>query len=226
MTTRKSKPTSKKKQALAKKSTTKKAASASRTLASVYAERDKKLKPYREKSDELLSIRFYDDEEMPDFLVDVVASFLNELENRTEVLWNTRDVLRVAVPLMLQRECPNPDDLDALFSRNSPLVLSALHDSLDCNDSEGRYPFTALGILNREDRKLSKEEKLQAELEGDADALSRIIHSKHTPKNFRSTLLEALDEIRVAGDDPKVLRVDYPLSVLRLKERSASGEKE
>lgn len=82
-----------------------------------------------------------------------------------------------------------------------------------------------MGQLKREELKeKSEEEMMQEELESDADALSQIIHSKHTPAHLRSRLLETLDEIRVTGDSPEVLRVDYPLSVMYHKQREKGSE--
>jgi hypothetical protein len=119
---------------------------------------------------------------------------------------------------MLQKAAPNPDDLDDLFNRHSPISLSAYNDSLDCNDGEGEYPQTAEGRMRAEDEEPTEEEKLQAELLVDAQAIARIVHSKHTPALLRSRLFEALDEIRIADDAPEVIRVAYPLAVMRLQE--------
>jgi hypothetical protein len=121
---------------------------------------------------------------------------------------------------MLQKIAPNPDDLEALFKRDSPISLSAFHDSLDCNDEEGDYAMTAMGRIAAEDKASNS---IQAELAGDAEALSRLIHSKHTPAQFRSRLLEAMDEVRLEDDAPEVIKVAYPLAVLRLQKAEGSA---
>ncbi|HEV7375946.1 MAG TPA: hypothetical protein VGN95_14600 [Pyrinomonadaceae bacterium] len=200
---------------------TKKTTRKSDPLAEVQRKQAEKLQPYADKAAELIFLLF-DDEDIPDFVVDVVQSWLTELENRTHIFWNRRSVLQVAIPLMLQEAVPNPADLDKLFDRNSSVSLSAFNDSLDTNDTDGDFPLTAMGRLVAED----KTDQLQAELEGDAEALARLIHSKHTPAQLRARLLEAMDDVRLMDDAPEVIKVAYPLAVRKLQEAEGSASDE
>jgi hypothetical protein len=174
------------------------------------------LAPYRPQAQRIIKLYFGKD--TPDFVRDLLGSFLNNMENETQVFWNKKEIREVALPLMLRELDRNGVDLEDIESRYSSAALSAFHDSLDCTDTGGEYPFTAHGMVNSESGEKSEDEKLLDELLVDAQAISRIVHSKHTPPLLRSRLLESLDEIRIADDAPEVIRVAYPLAVLRLQE--------
>lgn len=58
------------------------------------------LKLYRKDAKQIISLIY--EQDTPDFILDVLQGWLTELENETQVFWNHRAILEVALPLMLQ----------------------------------------------------------------------------------------------------------------------------
>lgn len=94
--------------------------------------------------------------------------------------------------------------------------LASYKTSLDTNDSEGRYSPEMRELLKGPTEK----EKLRRELEGDAAAIARLIHSSYTPDNLRTALLDELAQVQSGVDDePEVLKVSYPLAIMMQREK-------
>jgi hypothetical protein len=166
------------------------------------------LAPYRANARKLIELYFNPD--TPAFVEDLLSSYFTRLEGDTQIFWNRREVLDILLPLWLE-DIDRGDGIDIL-SCTHPAYIAALHESLSCNAPEDDIS-----------RPRPTRDDLYTELERDAEALSRLIHSPHTPKEFRQRLLEMMDEVRLADDSPEVIRVAYPLAVLRLQEAEVSA---
>ncbi len=82
------------------------------------------LAPYRDQARRF--IRLYFDEGTPDFVHDLLSSWYNNLENKTQVFWNYREVAEIALPLMLQKAAAMGIDLE---SRDSDFCFDVLRDT-------------------------------------------------------------------------------------------------
>ncbi len=58
------------------------------------------LAPFKEQAAPIIKLLF--DGKAPEFVSDLLHDWLTELENRTQVFWNTRAVCEIALPLMLR----------------------------------------------------------------------------------------------------------------------------
>jgi hypothetical protein len=162
------------------------------------------LAPYREQARTFINLYFNDN--TPDFVRDVLTSWLTNLESQTQVFWNHRDILEVALPLMLEKADRMGVDVE---DRHSEFCLESLYDSLGLNDEEGRF--------KPEMRERTIEEKLQEELARDGEAIARLLKSSHTPANVRDALSDALADVIASADSdsPEFLKTVYPLAVLQ-----------
>lgn len=59
------------------------------------------LKPYKQDAQKIIALLF-DDDGTPGFVTDLLEEWLTELEGRTQVFWNRREIAAVALPLMFQ----------------------------------------------------------------------------------------------------------------------------
>lgn len=170
------------------------------------------LAKYRAQAAPLLRIMFDKSDGTPDFMRDEVYEILTELENATQVFWNTREIAEVAVPLMLQAT----DQM-----------------GINWQDHDSAFVTEALGDLYNRRRKYERphpdesRDELREELEADAEAIARIMHSPHVPASLKNNLGDVLTEIlnECLSTEPEVLRMTYPLAVMRRKkEEEADGE--
>ncbi len=58
------------------------------------------LAPFKEQAAPIIKLLF--DGKAPEFVSDLLHDWLTELENRTQIFWNTRAVCEIALPLMLR----------------------------------------------------------------------------------------------------------------------------
>lgn len=77
------------------------------------------LAPYHKQAETFL--RLYFGKETPAYVRDLLASWLTELEDDTQMLFNNREILTVAVPLMLREADRMGIDVD---SAGSPFNLA------------------------------------------------------------------------------------------------------
>jgi hypothetical protein len=156
------------------------------------------LAPFREQAEPI--IRLYFSDSTPGFVRDLLSSWLSEIENETQVFWNRREILTVALPLMLREA--DAQGLDVL-SRDGGFYLSALRDAAGCIES---------GIEHK--REPTEREVLERELERDAAALARLLNSPHVPKQFKNDLGEIYmsftTELSEAED---VVKAAWPVAV-------------
>jgi hypothetical protein len=161
---------------------------------------------YREQAVPIIRLCFSNS--TPAFLRDLLGSWLTVLENELQVFWNRREVLEIALPIMLAEA--DAQGLD-VFSVSGGVFASALRESLDCSE-------TGEAIK----REPTEREVLERELRREADAFSVLIHSKHLPEDVRINIAEAYDYITDGyKDEPDAVRVAYVAAVHKLK---AAGE--
>jgi hypothetical protein len=139
----------------------------------------------------------------PQIVRDLLSSWLTELEAETQTLFNDREIVTLALPKMLRAAANKGHDINDL---SGSLYINALSESTTCNDTGGHIPPTITNI-----------EIQRTVLERDAEALSRIMLSPHTPREIHTALGDALAEFLdlISPEQPDVLRARYPLAVLK-----------
>jgi hypothetical protein len=172
------------------------------------------LAKYRAQAAPIIRILFDVNDDTPDFARDELYQILSELENQTQVFWNTREIAEVAIPWVLRAADQQGIDWQ---DHNSPFVIEAL----------GYKHKTRLDALweerqqTREPEATSTPRNLQPELEKDAEALARLLNSPYVPEEIKDDLanrfLEFTDDFNLA---PEVIKAQYPLAVLKLRQES------
>ncbi len=155
-------------------------------------------------------IKLYFGRDTPAFVRDLLQSWLTQLESRTQVFFNHREIAEVALPLMLRKAERMGIDVE---NPESSLCIDALHESTTLNESQAEYepPSVAEGLVN--------------ELEADAEAIARIINSPRTPERIKGALSNALLEVTDGFNfAPDVIRAQYSLAVLN--DLRAQGNKQ
>jgi hypothetical protein len=158
---------------------------------------------YKRDAKQIISMLY--EQDTPDFILDVLQGWLTELENTTQVFWNHRQILEVALPLMLQAADEMGIDYldkDSNFNFNvAQTVAAELRDSRDYKLSCNEEP-TELDIVRRE-------------IEADAEALARILNSSRVPDAIKTPLEEAYlifaDDFNIA---PATVRAQYARAAL------------
>lgn len=87
---------------------------------------------YKERARKILDIYFSAD--TPEFVRDLLSSWLSQLEQETQVYFNVQEIADVALPLMLQEADRRHV---AAESPSSPIVLAALIESESLNRMRG-----------------------------------------------------------------------------------------
>lgn len=133
---------------------------------------------------------------------------LSELESETQVYWNRREIAAVVLPFMLEEADRQGIDFFAEHSE----IFSAAADNLR---QRAMHPYPPT---------LSDSEQLQGELEADADAISRILHSPRVPADIKNDLWDRVCELNIhPTGNADVFRVAYPLAVLELMDEENEG---
>jgi hypothetical protein len=145
-------------------------------------------------------IKLYFGRDTPAFVRDLLQSWLTQLESRTQVFFNHREIAEVALPLMLRKAERMGIDVE---NPESSLCIDALHESTTLNESQAEYEPPSVA------------ERLVSELEADAEAIARIINSPRTPERIKGALSDALLEVTDGFNfAPDVIRAQYSLAVL------------
>jgi hypothetical protein len=177
----------------------------SKTKPSVRKERKDPLAIYRQQAAPI--VRLYFAGSTPAFVRDLLSSWLTSLENNFQIFWNRREVLEVALPIMLARA--DEEGLD-VFGLNG-FYVSALRESIGCIETGEQIS-----------REPTAREILTAELQRDANALAQLLNSRHIPPAVLDVLSESvLTFMDSHNTQPEVLRAQWPLAVLATMEGEA-----
>ena len=169
------------------------------------------LAKYKAQAAPLIRIMFDDDDDTPDFMRDELYEILSDVENQTQVFWNVREIAEVAIPLMLQAA----DEMGVDWQdHNSPFIVESLGSAYLLKREE----LWEERHKRHDTEAESESRKLQAELEKDAEALSRIIDSKYTDKQLRSAILNELDEILTGTNDDAPVLIAFSSCVFRIND--------
>jgi hypothetical protein len=158
------------------------------------------LAPYRKQAAPIIRILFDEDDDTPDFVVNELQEILTDLESATQVFWNTKEIAVVAIPLMLQ---------------------AADRRGIDIFNSHSSFVSQSLGGMYRRDcaddvPELSDFRRLQSDLEADAEAMSRVIRSPHTPTHIVELLTDAVNDVVYNADaESSRAQIHYAPDVLR-----------
>lgn len=145
-------------------------------------------------------IKLYFGKDTPAFVRDLLSSWLTRMESATQVFFNRKEIAEVALPLMLREAERMGIDVE---NPESSLCIDALHESLTLNESQAEYETP------------SDRQRLISEIEADAEAISRILHSPHTPEHICNKLADALIEMTDGHQlAPDVIRAQYRLARL------------
>jgi hypothetical protein len=168
------------------------------------------LKPFRQQSERILALCF-DDDSTPDFIRDLTFEMLSELEGETQVYWNRREIAAVAIPRMLKAAHEQGIDF---FSERSEIFNAAAFNLRQRADSRITAPP-------------SESEQLQDEMEADAAAIIRILHSPHVPEMVKRDLGDRVCELDLhPTDNAAVFRVAWPLAVLKAMKQEKEETRE
>lgn len=163
---------------------------------------------FKQRADEIA--RLYFDPQTPDFIRDVIGSWLTQLENELQIFWNHPDVMRAALPLMLQKA--EAVGLDA-ESAGSSITLDALHETVGVEETRRAISGPR-----------SERDTLREELEADAAALARLLNSPYFPADIKHQLGSAVLELTDGfNEHAEVIKTQWPLA-MRNRIAEKSGE--
>ncbi len=169
------------------------------------------LAPYRKQARTFIDLYFGDG--TPDFMRDLLSEWYSHLEEQTQVFWNDRRVAEIALPLMLEAADDMGIDVDATCSD----FMSEVAGSWSSGIERKVDPYG-------DNEPLTERQELMRELEKDAEALARIMNSPHIPVEIQNALGDPLGDLAAPlHKNPDVLRVQYPLAMLKYMKEEAEA---
>jgi hypothetical protein len=168
------------------------------------------LAPYREQA--AIYIKLYFGKNTPAFVRDVISSWLTRMETETQIFWNQRAVLEVALPLMLREAermgvgVDNPKD---------ELCLDALHESIAVHQER----HASEHIPEEEESVELDEQEITA---WKARAVFDLIQNPEITEGFKDAVSDILDKVH-PWHTWETFRVAWPLA-LRLLDEEKKGE--
>ncbi len=170
------------------------------------------LPPYEKQARSFIDLYFGDD--TPSFVRDLLSEWYSRLEEQTQVFWNDRRIAEIALPLMLEAADNMGIDVDATCSDFMSEVAGSWSSGIE--RKVDRYG---------DNEPLTERQELMRELEKDAEAISRIMNSPHIPAEIHNALCDPLGNLAAPlHRNPDVLRVQYPLAMLKYMKEEAESE--
>jgi hypothetical protein len=158
------------------------------------------LKAYKADAKQIISLIY--EQDTPKFILDILQEWLTGLENETQVFWNHRPILEIALPLMLRE---------------------ADESGIDYLGSDSRFNVAILQTVAAEQRdrrelreETTEEEILYREIQRDAEAIARIIKSPRVPEEIKVDLSNRFfEEAGSFSLAPEVIREQWTLAALK-----------